>query len=107
MEIRLDAHEVELCVFKRTTSNAKIAAEHNSHGDVVIDAVYQQELDIRDAECRELRNTTKEFYKTLYEKEQVIYRENPWENRDRSTRGMRRDASRCAARYSAVPRVGY
>ena len=72
MEIRLDAHELELRVFKRATSDAKIAAEHNSHGDVIIDAVYQQELDIRDAEYRELMNTTKEFYKTLYEKEQVI-----------------------------------
>jgi hypothetical protein len=52
MEIRLDAHELELRVFKRTTLDAKIAAEHNSHGDVIIDAVYQQELDIRDAEYR-------------------------------------------------------
>ena len=69
MEIRLDAQELELRVFKRATPDAKIAAEHNSHGDVIIDAVYQQELDIRDAEYRELMNTTKEFYKTLYEKE--------------------------------------
>ena len=34
MKIRLDTQEVELRVFKRATSDAKIADEHNSHGEL-------------------------------------------------------------------------
>jgi hypothetical protein len=54
MEIRLDTQEVELRVFNKATSDTKIAAEHNSHGDVIIDVAYQQKFDIRDTEYREL-----------------------------------------------------
>jgi hypothetical protein len=46
METILDTQEVELRVLKRATSYAKIAAEHNNHGDVIIDVAHQQELDI-------------------------------------------------------------
>ena len=76
MGTKLGAHEIELRMFRKATLDAKIAAEHNSHGDVIIDATYQQELDIRNIEYRELMDTTKAFYKTLYEKEHAIYKAN-------------------------------
>jgi hypothetical protein len=55
-----------------TESYAKIAAEHKNHGDVVVDADYQKELDIRDDEYKKLMKGLENFNKKFYAKQQIL-----------------------------------
>ena len=72
MELQIFALERENDAFKKTVSDAKIAAEHKNHGDVVIDAEHQKELDIRNDEYNRLMAVVEEFNLTLYKKQQIL-----------------------------------
>ena len=61
MELEMNKLEIELVALKKAESYAKIADEHKNHGDVVIDAYYQKELDIRE-----------DSNKTLYAKQHIL-----------------------------------
>jgi hypothetical protein len=50
MELQIFALENERDALKKAESDAKIAAEHNNHGDVIIDADHQKELDMMTSE---------------------------------------------------------
>ena len=72
MELQIFALEKENDDFKKIVSDAKIAAEHKNHGDVVIDADHQKELDIRNDEYNRLMAVVEEFNLTLYKKQQIL-----------------------------------
>jgi hypothetical protein len=72
MELQIFALEKENDAFKKAESDAKIAAEHKSHGDVVIDAYHQKELDIRDDEYNRLMTVVEEFNMALYTKQKNL-----------------------------------
>jgi hypothetical protein len=72
MELQIFALENERDALKKAESDAKIAAEHKSHGDVVIDADHQKELDIRDDEYNRLMTVLEEFNMALYTKQEIL-----------------------------------
>jgi hypothetical protein len=45
---------------------------HKNHGDVVIDADHQKELDIRDDEYNKIMTVLEELNKALYTKQQIL-----------------------------------
>ena len=72
MELKIFGLENENDALKKAESDAKTAAEHKSHGDVVIDADHQKELDIRDDEYNRLMTVPEEFNMALYTKQQIL-----------------------------------
>ena len=72
MELQIFALENERDALKKAESDAKIAAEHKSHGDVVIDAYHQKEHDIRDDEYNGLMTVLEEFNMALYTKQEIL-----------------------------------
>ena len=72
MELQIFALENEMDALKKAESDAKTAAEHKNHGDVVIDADHQKELDIRDDEYNKLMTTLEGFNQALFTKQQIL-----------------------------------
>jgi hypothetical protein len=72
MELKIFGLENENDALKKAESDAKTAAEHKSHGDVVIDADHQKELDIRNDQYNRLMAIVEDFNLTLYTKQEIL-----------------------------------
>jgi hypothetical protein len=72
MELKINELEIERNAMQKAESDAKIAAEHNNHGDVVIDPEPRKGLDIRADDYKKRMTALEALNKTLYAKQHIL-----------------------------------